>query len=70
MKKTSIYTLAIICGLCLFSTTSKECGKIIPDKISAETTVEKSNAAQKPLIKEEKTEAEFSLIHTLFFQTT
>jgi len=72
MKKTPLYTLAIICCLCLYSTASKECGKIITDKISADAIDKKVNTEQKLQSKEEEegTEKEFSLIQTLFFQTT
>ncbi len=72
MKKTSLYTLAIICCLCLYSTTSKECGKIIADKVSADAIDKKVNIEQTLQGKEEgkEIEKEFSLIQTLFFQTT
>ena len=70
MKKTFLYSLVILCCLCLYSTTSKECGKIISEKISVDAAAKKLNAKEKNPIKEEDTQTEFSFIHTIFFQTT
>ena len=69
MKKTFLYSLAIFCCLCLYSTTSKECGKIVSEKISVDAA-KKVDTNEKNQIKEEDAQTEFSFIHTIFFQTT
>ena len=70
MKKTLLYTIAIVGCMCLFTTTSKECGKAANDKISEEAVNKKVDTGQKSQRKEEEAQTEFSLINTLFFQTT
>ncbi|HLK30907.1 MAG TPA: hypothetical protein VKT28_20185 [Puia sp.] len=70
MKKTTLYSLAIASCLCLLSTTSKECGKIIKDRMSVEASNDKKEETRQKEESKENVQTEFSLINTLFFQTT
>jgi hypothetical protein len=68
MKKISVCTIALLCCLCLFSTTSKECGKIVSEKVPAAASDKKAGEEKSQVSEDSKTE--FSFIKTLFFQTT
>ncbi len=69
MKKRPLLIFALALMLCLLSAPSKECGKIVGDKATVEGA-EKKTATQKKNNETEDIQTEFSLIHTLFFQTT
>jgi len=69
MKNRTLYVLITICCLCLFSTSSKECGKIVNDKTTAESQETHPCTEKKTEVPPEM-RTEFSLLNAIFFQTT
>lgn len=68
MKKKILYIAAVIVCLCMFTTASKECGKVINDKC-AEASYEKISTAEKKSTEQEENKPELSLIHMLLLET-
>ncbi|MBS1947249.1 MAG: hypothetical protein JST47_05735 [Bacteroidetes bacterium] len=69
MKSKSLYALTILFCLCMFSVSSKECGKAIDGKTPAGAGKRKPPAGNQTEVKAEA-QSEFSFLHTIFFQTT
>jgi hypothetical protein len=69
MKKKLLYAAILLCCLCMFSTASKECGKIVGKNCSG-TIEAKKIKAEKESIEQQDSKTEFSLVNLLFFQTT
>jgi hypothetical protein len=69
MKKKTLYIAVLVFCMCMFTTASKECGKIIKENASDTIEAKKINA-EKECIEKQDGKAEFSLVNLLFFQTT
>ncbi|HXB45975.1 MAG TPA: hypothetical protein VNV85_18045 [Puia sp.] len=68
MKKKLFYVSILLICLCVFTTASKECGKLVcKDSTSSQDTKEIKTAAQREEQGNSKTD--FSLVNLLFFQT-
>jgi hypothetical protein len=68
MKKKLLYVAILFICLCIFTTASKECGKVICKDLSSSQDAKEIKTATKP---EGQTDSktDFSLVNLLFFQT-
>ena len=68
MRKKLLYIASLSFCLCMFTATSKECGKIMNKKCIQALNEKKSNAEIKSADQEDN-KSEFSLIHMLFLKS-
>lgn len=68
MKKKLLYIISFSFCLCMFTATSKECGKIVNEKCSQVLNEKKSNAEIKSA-EQEDNKSEFSLIQMFLLKT-
>jgi hypothetical protein len=68
MKKKLLYVAILFTCLCIFTTASKECGKVFNKDSSCSQNAKEIKSATKP---EGQTDSktDFSLVNLLFFQT-